>query len=378
MSLYSRIVEKIYGVAGIQINGNRDFDIQVHNDDFYRRVVFDGELGIGESYMEGWWDCKDLPECVCRLLRVNLQKMSRYNIQFLLHYLAVKLTNLQSKSRAYQVAERHYDLGNDLFKAMLDKRMVYSCGYWRNAQTLDEAQEAKLDLVCQKLGLRAGMKLLDIGCGWGGLAKFAAEHYGVSVIGVTVSVEQAKLAKEICARLPIDIRLQDYRDLNESFDRIASVAMFEAVGPKNFRPFMKIVHRCLKDDGVFLLHTIGANRPNVGRFDSPFSDKHLFPNGALPSITQIGKSSQGLFVMEDWHNFGTDYEKTLWVWYANFKTSWDDLKDQYHNRFFRMWEYYLLAAIGAFRARQLQLWQVVFSKKGIPGGYQHNLSYHFE
>jgi cyclopropane-fatty-acyl-phospholipid synthase len=378
LSRYARFAEKLFANTGVQFNGDRDFDIQVNNNEFYRRLIVDGSLGLGESYMDGWWDCKNLPECASRLYKAKLIKKIRGNFRFILNYLILKLTNLQSKSRAYQVAENHYDLGNDLFKVMLDKSMIYSCGYWNNAQTLDEAQEAKLDLICQKLQLRAGMRLLDIGCGWGGLAKFAAENYGVSVVGITVSVEQFQLAKEICAGLPIEIRLQDYRDLNESFDRIASIAMFEAVGQKNFRSFMQIVHRCLEDDGLFLLHTIGANKPIVARVHDPWVDKYIFPNGEVPSIKQIGESSESLFVMEDWHNFGAYYEKTLRAWYENFKEGWDDLKNRYDQRFFRMWEYYLLVAIGLFQARILQLWQVVFSKKGIPGGYQKYISYHFD
>jgi cyclopropane-fatty-acyl-phospholipid synthase len=251
---------------------------------------------------------------------------------------------------------------------MLDKRMVYTCGYWKDAKTLDEAQEAKLDLTCKKLNLKPGMKVLDIGCGWGSFAKYAAEKYKVKVVGITVSKEQAVLAKALCKGLPIEIRLQDYRDLNEKFDRIVSLGMFEHVGYKNYKTYMKVVHRCLKDDGLFLLHTIGGNK-SVKSTD-PWIDKYIFPNSMLPSIKQMGDAIEDYFVMEDWHNFSADYDKTLMAWYNNFENSWNKLKDDYDERFHRMWRYYLLACAGTFRARKSQLWQIVLSKDGIKEGYR--------
>ena len=152
--------------------------------------------------------------------------------------LKARLVNLQSTSRAYNIGKKHYDIGNELYKNMLDKRMNYSCGYWKNSKTLDQAQEAKLDLICKKVGLKPGMKILDIGCGWGSFVKFAAEKYKVKAVGITVSKEQAKLARELCKGLPIEIRLQDYRELNEKFDRIISIGMFEHVGPKNYKTYV--------------------------------------------------------------------------------------------------------------------------------------------
>jgi cyclopropane-fatty-acyl-phospholipid synthase len=274
---------------------------------------------------------------------------------------------LQSKSRAKQVAYKHYDLDNDLFRVMLDKRMIYSCGYWRNASTLEEAQVAKLDLICKKLQLKPGLRLLDIGCGWGGLAKFAAEKYGVSVLGITISQQQAAYAREYCAHLPIEIRLQDYRDMHGTFDRIVSVGMFEHVGHTNYKSFMDIAHRHLNNDGLFLLHTIGANE--YYPISNEWTTKYIFPNGSLPTIAQIASVSEKLFVMEDWHNFGADYDNTLMAWHANFIRHWENLKKTYDERFFRMWNYYLLSCAGCFRARSLELWQIVFSKNGVPGGY---------
>jgi cyclopropane-fatty-acyl-phospholipid synthase len=278
---------------------------------------------------------------------------------------------MQNKDRAKEVAKVHYDVGNDLYRRMLDHRMIYSCGYWSGipaARDLHEAQEAKLDLICRKLGLTHGMTVLDIGCGWGGFAKFAAERYGVIVTGITLSKEQAALAKEECRDLPVDIRIEDYRDTTGKFDRVISIGMFEHVGYKNYRAYMEKVHRLLKDDGLFLLHTIGTTK-SVTIVD-PWVDKYIFPNGMLPSVAYIGKAVDDLLILEDWHNFGPDYEKTLLAWETNFVTAWPELKDKYTGRFYKMWRFYLHTSAATFRLRHNQLWQVVFSKKGVTGGYR--------
>jgi len=246
--------------------------------------------------------------------------------------------------------------------------MNYSCGYWKDVDNLDDAQDAKLELSCKKLGLKPGMRVLDIGCGWAGFGKYAADKYGVEVVGVTVSKEQKKLAEKLCKGLPVEIRLQDYRELDEKFDRIISIGMIEHVGKKNYREYMKVSHRCLKENGLFLLHTIGSN---ISRFTGePWLDKYIFPNGMLPSVKQLAKAVERLFVIEDVHNFGSYYDTTLMAWYDNFITHWDEIKNQYDERFYRMWSYYLLCCAGAFRARRNQLWQVVLSKDGVRGGYK--------
>lgn len=361
-------LEKMLSSAGVKIDGDNPWDIKVHNESFYRRVLTQGSLGLGESYMDEWWDCKKLDEFFYRILRSEIESKVKQNWRLLLNVLLARVFNMQSRKRAFQIGEKHYDIGNELFTNMLDKRMVYSCAYWKNARTLDEAQENKLDLICQKLRLQPGMKILDIGCGWGSFAKHAAEKYKVEVVGITVSKEQVEFGKASCSGLPVEIKLQDYRDVRDRFDHIISVGMIEHVGYKNYRAYMEVAHRCLKDDGLFLLHTIGGNK-SVISVDS-WINRYIFPDGMLPSIMQLGSAIEGLFVMEDWHNFSADYDKTLMAWHRKFEESWDTIKSNYDDRFYRMWQYYLLSCAGSFRARKNQLWQIVLSKEGALGGYK--------
>jgi cyclopropane-fatty-acyl-phospholipid synthase len=267
------------------------------------------------------------------------------------------------------IGKRHYDIGNRLFAAMLDKRMNYSCAFWDGAATLDQAQEAKLDMVCRKIDLKPGMRVLDIGCGWGGFAKWAAEQYGAKVLGLTVSREQAAFARENCRGHHVTIELEDYRALEGTFDRIVSIGMLEHVGDRNYRTFMKVARRCLTDDGLLLVQTIAGNRSVHGTDD--WIGKYIFPNSMLPSARQIAAASEGLLVLEDWHSFGPHYDRTLMAWYANFIRNWETVKDLYDERFFRMWCYYLLCCAGSFRSRRNQLWQLVFSKEGIRGGWTY-------
>ena len=358
---------QFFSYADIKINGKRPWDITVHDDRFYKRMLADAQLAFGETYMDGWWDCPKLDEMSFRIHRADLPGKVKKNWSLMFSIGTAKLFNLQNKVKASRDVSSHYNIGNDLYRAMLDKRMVYTCGYWKNAKTLDKAQEAKLDLVCKKIGLKKGQKILDIGCGWGSFAKFAAKKYKVKVVGITIAKEQIELARENCKGLPVEIRLQDYRDVNEKFDHIISLGMIEHVGPKNYREYMEVAHRCLKDDGLFLLHTIGSNVSNVR--SSPWSGKYIFPGALIPSIAQLGKSMEGIFVMEDWHNFGSYYSQTTKAWFSNFDKAYPKLKAKYNERFYRMWKFYLLAGGGISRARDVQLWQMVLSKKGVLGGY---------
>jgi cyclopropane-fatty-acyl-phospholipid synthase len=356
-----RIARELLEAADISVNGERPWDLRVHNEGFYGRVLAGGSLALGESYMDGWWDCDELDELITRILSNDLQERVKPSLKIFLLWLRSVLLNMQRKSRAYNIAERHYDLGNDLYRLMLDKGMNYSCGYWKRAKNLDEAQEDKLELVCRKIGLQKGMRVLDIGCGWGGFANHAAERHDAKVVGITVSREQVALAQARCRDLPVEIRLQDYRDLDERFDRIVSIGMIEHVGFKNYRRYMQIAERCLVPEGLFLLHTIGTNLS--GRVGDPWSDKYIFPDSMLPSLHQLTGAAEGLFKTEDVHSFGHYYDPTLLAWNRNFTTGWDRIKDRYGERFFRMWRFYLLSSAGSFRARHNQLWQIVLSPR---------------
>lgn len=359
-------VENLLAKADIRIDGDRPWDIRVHNDRIFSRVMADGMLGVGEGYMDGWWDCDQLDEMICRAFRADLQLEFR-PLRDTLFTLGARLRNLQSRVRAWQVGREHYDLGDDLYAAMLDPLMQYSCAYWRRADDLEEAQRHKLDLVARKLQFQPGMRVLDIGCGWGGALQYFAENYGIEGTGVTISAEQHQTASERCRGLPVTIELQDYRDHRGTYDRIYSIGMFEHVGYKNYRTFMELARESLRPHGLMLLHTIGSRRTNV-RAD-PWLNRYIFPNGMLPSASQVTQAAEGLLLLEDWHNFPQDYERTLLAWYANFTAAWDSLRDTYGERFFRMWRYYLLACAGGFRAGGNQLWQIVFSRDGCPGGY---------
>ena len=363
-------IQEMLAGSGVRINGDAPWDPQVFDARFYRRVFADGSRGLGEAYMDGWWDAERLDELFHRVLAIDVDKRlhgfarGRLAIDVLRHH----LFNLQSHKQAFKVGERHYDIGNDIFEAMLDSSLTYSCAYWRDATDLEQAQRAKLDLICRKLELRAGERLLDIGCGWGGLARHAAQHYGVEVLGITVSKEQQRLARECCAGLPVRIELLDYRDLDGQFDKVVSVGMFEHVGPKNYAVYFDTVGRVLKKDGLFLLHSIG-NHTTTKTTDS-WTETYISPNGKLPSAPQLATALEDRFVIEDWHNFGQDYDRTLMAWWENFERAWPRLAEKYDARFHRMWKYYLMCCAGFFRARQGMLWQLVLAKRERAGVYR--------
>ncbi len=353
--------------AGVELDGPAPHDVRVRDPRFFHRVTSRGSLGFGESYVDGDWECDRIDELVFRLVRAGVHR-SYEGVRDLGRHAAALLTN-PGRTRAFVVGERHYDLGNDLFERMLGRRMVYSCGYWKDAEDLDAAQDAKLDLVCRKLGLKPGMRLLDVGCGWGGLACFAAERYGVSALGITVSREQQEWARRAAGSLPVTIELLDYRSLDAgTFDAVASIGMFEHVGRKNYATFLDVVRRHLADGGLFLLHTIGGNESSFTT--DPWIERYIFPNSLIPSLAQVASAAEGRFVVEDVHNFGADYERTLLAWHANVERHRDELEGRYGARFLRMWRYYLLSCAGAFRARYNNLWQIVLSPRGVADGYR--------
>ena len=353
----SSAIRELLERAGIEIGGPRPWDIRVRDDRWYARVFRDGSLGLGESYMDGWWDCDRVDEMVVRLLRAGVEDETGGRSRRFLRMLPAVLLNLQTQARARMIAERHYDLGNDLFASFLDPYNQYSCAHFQGTDDLEEAQRNKMARIAEKLAVAHGDRVLDVGCGWGGLARYLAEGHGCEVTAVNVSREQLRYAREFCAGLPVTFLDCDYRSIEGRFDKVVSVGMFEHVGSKNYRTFMKVVRRCLKDTGIFLLQTIGGNASGLGGLD-PWMARYIFPNGMLPSMAQIARAAEGLFVVEDWCNLGPHYDRTLMAWHANFQRAWDRLRERHDARFKRMWEYYLLSCAGAFRARRIQLWQV--------------------
>lgn len=353
--------------AEITLNGTADHDITIHNDDTYQRVLTQGSLGFGESYVEGWWDTPRLDKVIDRLYR-SAATQAHTNIPQFISSVFAKFLNLQTKQRAKTVAELHYDLGNDFYSKMLDSRMVYTCAYWKNADNLEQAQFNKLDLVCQKLKLQPGMRVLDLGCGFGGLAKFMAEQYGVEVVGYTLSREQADYGQASCEGLPVDIRCDDFRHATGKFDRVSSIGLLEHVGPKNYQVFFHIIHKALPPDGLAVIHSI--TRTGNSKAVDPWFTQYIFPNGYLPTLEQMAAAYRGKLLLEDVHNIGAHYDPTLMAWYDNFVKNWDQFKNQYPDHFFRMWEYYLLSSAGSFRSRHHQVYQWVLSPQGVVGGYE--------
>lgn len=364
---YQDALRQLLNQAQISLDGSHPWDIRVRDPVFARRVLAQGSLGVGESYMDGQWDCERLDEMMYRVFRAGVDTHLP-GLRLWWAGLLARLFNPQTPTRSFKVGQLHYDIGDDLYERMLDPRMIYSCAYWRVATTLEDAQTAKLDLVCRKLGLQSGMKVLDIGCGWGGAAQYAAQRYGVSVTGVTISRNQAATARERCQGLSVDIQLRDYRSLQGRFDRIYSLGMFEHVGPRNYDTYFETARRLLAPDGLMLLHTIGQNTSQHA--NDPWIERYIFPNSIIPSMAQIARAVEGRFVVEDWHGFGADYDHTLLAWHQRFNQHWSELATRYGERFKRMWNFWLLSSAAYFRARRDQLWQVVLSPEGVPGGYR--------
>jgi cyclopropane-fatty-acyl-phospholipid synthase len=349
--------------AGITVGGGAPWDVRINDPRVYQRALRDGTLGVGESYTEGWWDCDALDQMIDKVVRAGVQDLLTGNWLLGLHLVRARLFNRQA-ARAFEVGERHYDVGNDLYEAMLGRRMVYTCAYWKNADTLDAAQEAKLDLVCRKIGLRPGAHVLDLGCGWAGFASFAAENYGANVVGYTVSREQVSWAKQHYGHLPIDIRLDDYRNARGRYDAVVSIGLMEHVGPKNHRAYMEQAVRCLAPGGIAFIHTIGGSS---GRTQiNPWFDKYIFPNAAIPSLGQLTTAMEGILVPEDVQNIGPQYDRTLMAWWENFDAAWPRLRERYGDPFYRTWKFYLQVSAAYFRVREHNLYQIVATPAGAP------------
>ena len=362
MAAAREAVENLLRAADIQINGARPWDIQVHDERFFPRVLAGGTLGFGESYMDRWWDCAALDEMCGRAIAARLEQRFTFSLRNLLA-LAISLSmNRQTQRRSRRVGETHYNLGNDFFQAMLDPWMQYSCALYADGDDLASAQRRKLEMTCQRLQLRPGMRLLDIGCGWGGLAKYAAEHYGCSVVGLTISREQQLFAERWCRGLDVQIQLCDYRRVRGTFDRAVSVGMVEHVGFKNYRTYLQVVAASLGKEGRFVCQGI-CNSVSSFQLD-PWMRRYIFPNSVLPSLSRLTRAAEGLFIVEDVLNLGRHYDPTLMAWEENFRRAWPRFAGRYDDRFRRMWRFYLLSCAGAFRARSMQVYSILFSKEG--------------
>jgi cyclopropane-fatty-acyl-phospholipid synthase len=352
--------------AGITVNGSQPWDLQVRDTRAYDRMLRDGSVGFGESFMAGWLDCERVDLMAERAYRANLVEQIEVK-SAVFEALKARLNPFGSRARSFEIGKVHYDTGNDLFELMLDPHMIYSCGYWQRAQTLEAAQRDKLELICRKLQLERGMKVLDIGCGWGGLARYAARNFGVEVVGITVSKEQIELATRLSAGLPVEFRYTDYREVDERFDRIVSVGMFEHVGRPHYKDFFAACHRCLKPSSLMLLHTVGYLKEEP---INPWYDKYIMPGVEFPTVANLVNNATADLVLENFHTWeGAHYDKTLMAWFDRFDAAWGQLKHKYDDTFYRMWKLYLQGCAGAFRTDQMRVWQLVFSKGNLPAGY---------
>ena len=363
------VVEGLLAQADVQVNGDRPWDLQVHDKGAYRRILAEGSVGLGETYMDGWWSCEAVDQLFAKLVLARLNKTvvplsAKWNV------LRSRLFNLQTRLGSRRVIDRHYEISPAVFMSFLDPYNQYTCGYFKDTSDLNVAQENKLDLICRKLHLTENDRVLDIGCGWGGFAKFAAERYGCHVTGITISDQQLEYGKTFCEGLPVTLLKSDYRDFDQTgFDKVLVCGMIEHVGHRNYRPLMEVVHRSLRDGGHFLLHTIG--RHSSGTSTDPWITKYIFPNSMLPSARQLTTEAQGLFALDNWHNFGSSYDPTLMAWHKNFVDNWESIREGYDDRFCRMFTYYLLSCAAVFRVNKKVLWQLVLTKRrGAVAGYQ--------
>lgn len=370
-------VTQVFNNAGILLDDDDSpYNIQlVKPDKFFRAVALRGHDGFADAYMKGYWECTALDQCVFKLLSSGAIDSLRFHPSNLRLCVSDLFRNKQKPGRAQRNVSHHYNRGA-VFEVMLDRTRSYSCGHWALARNLEDAQIAKLDLVCLKLGLKPGMSFCDIGCGWGALLRHAAKKYGCASAGITLSTDQRDYIGspdfDSPEDVPLTARLDDYRNLHGQYDRIASVGMFEHVGRKNARNFMRCVDRYLKPGGLFLLHTIASRHssPSLNHPELPWIEKNIFPGGSLLSMGQITTAAQGIFKVLDQENFGPYYDLTLMEWAKNFKEGWESIKSLYSEEFYRMWLYYLYSCAAGFRSGRLELFQIVLAKPDWQGLYR--------
>jgi cyclopropane-fatty-acyl-phospholipid synthase len=370
-AMTKRIVTDLLSRAGVTINGTEPWDIRVNDDRFYQRTMR-GSLGFGESYMDGDWDAVELDELFRRIIRMKITRSLVVGLNRIFLDAKSRLKNLQTRNGSLAIAEAHYDLDHRLYENILGPYNQYTCCFFNNSQTLEEAEVEKLEMICNKLDLQPGDQVLDIGCGWGGFAKYAAQTRSCHITGISISKEQIVFAREYTDGLPVEIIELDYRDLPKRFaaghfDKVLICGMIEHVGYKNYRGIMKVIDRVLKDDGRFLLHTIG-NCKNTTVVD-PWIEKYIFRNSMVPSMAQLVKAFEGLFVLQDWENYGHYYAPTLAAWQKNFEANWQKIKaldtaKKFDEKFRRMFNYYFLSCKAGFETEHINLWHLVLTKEG--------------
>jgi cyclopropane-fatty-acyl-phospholipid synthase len=373
-ALARRIITGVLEQADIRVGGDRPWDLRIHHDRFFPRAMR-GSLGVGESYMDGDWDAGSLIEFFRKTMDAGLQMHPLLRINRVAKEVHARFRNLQTRRRSRAVAEEHYDLDHRMYAQFLGPWNQYTCCFFDGTDDLEEAELCKLEMICDKLEIESGDRVLDIGCGWGGFAKYAASTRGCSVVGISLSDEQIEYARDYTEGLPVEIHRMDYRDLPESplgtFDKVLICGMIEHVGYRNYRQLMKVVHTVLAQDGLFLLHTIG-NRHNTAVVE-PWIEKYIFRNSMAPSMQQLTRAAADLFVIEDWENYGHYYVPTLQAWHDNFNRNWDRIRAldgprPFDERFRRMWNFYLMSSRAAFEVEDLHLWHLVMTRYGSGRG----------
>lgn len=392
MNKKERIIRRVFAEAGVNIVEKnysqtefKSHDIRLDSclkKSFFRKVYANPSLGLAESYfLDHAWVCDDLVGLIDRIMKADL--LSKLSLVMKLRLVLKSLPQFfktwvfnKVRSKPYEIGQQHYDKGNSLYKEMLGSDdMTYSCGLWDDADDLKQAHLNNFDRACQNMKLKPGMKVLDVGCGNGSFLKYAAEKYGIEGVGITVSEEQAKFAREFCEDLSIKIMVRDYRELGEEFfgyfDAIASFGMFEHVGPRNHQTYFKMISKYLKPGARFFFHTIANFKKAI--FLDPFIFKWIFPSSYVPTIKQVLNAAKEYFIhIETYDVKAENYAKTLAVWYKRFKDGWESkLRHLYYDKvmqgdsFYKMWCYYLASCQALFKVNGKYVLQVVFEKNKL-------------
>ncbi len=351
--------------------GGPSITITLKDPDLPRKMVMNPDMAMGEAYRDGRFEIEnDDLHAYFELVLLNLSQTRQAWWQAPLHLSQMalrKLDQFNPLSRARRNVAHHYDLSAELYDLFLDADRQYSCAYFeRPDMTLEEAQEAKKRHIAKKLMIEPGMRVLDIGCGWGGMALTLARDYGARVVGVTLSEEQHALATRRAAQEglsdQVEFRLIDYRKVNESFDRIVSVGMFEHVGAPHYREYFDTVERMLTPDGIALIHTIGRLTPPG--YTSPFIRKYIFPGGYVPALSEMSAAIEHTSLWtEDVEIWRLHYAETLLHWVKRFEARQEEAKAIYDDKFCRMWRYYLIACEMTFRLDYQVVFQVQLARR---------------